>query len=145
MGEMIPDQQGRIVVVVQAPPGVGFDPAYALENSVRWRLRSVQATLVTGADVVNRVPELTITQNGSEVLRITASQSIGANSVFIFGWMEGERAFAVTGQTSRVTALPRRFYMNNSAVVAIATVGLAMADSWGNMVISAEEWIEPMA
>ncbi|MBA7628749.1 hypothetical protein ES703_36244 [subsurface metagenome] len=145
MAEMIPDQQGRIVVVEAAPAGPGVDWTHTLPLRVRWRLRTIQATLVAGPDVVDRIPELTITQNGHEIIRITVSQSLAANLTFIYGWMEGERALAVTGQTSRVTALPRQLHLNNQAIIACVTVGLTLTDQWNDVIISAEEWMEPLA
>ncbi len=145
MAEQIPSQQGRIVVVTVADPGAGVDWAFNLPIRVRWHLKRVQCKLTTGVDVAERVPELTITQGGVEVIRITASQSLAASLVFLYGWHEGERALAVTGQTSRVTALPRGLHLNDQAVIQVVTAGLTMTDDWTNIYIMAEEWIEPLA
>ncbi len=145
MGEMIPDQQGRIVVVQPAVPGMGADWNHQVPLRTRWHLKTVQCTLVTDIAVQDRVPELVITQNGIEVIRITASQVLAASLTFIFGWMEGERAAAVSGQTSRVAALPRGLHLNNQAVISVETVDLDIMDQWINAVIMAEEWIEPLA
>lgn len=145
MSDMIPGDQGRLVVVTAPAVPLGTDPNYVMPLRVRWKLKSVQATLTTGVFVGNRIPELTITQDGIEVLRITASQLQAASVIFITGWMEGERALAIVGQTSRVTALPRGYLLNNQAIIAIATVGLDAGDQWTDMYIVAEEWIEPLA
>ena len=145
MAEMIPDQQGRIVVVTATNPGMGIDWSYTLPSRVRWHLKTVQCELTTGVDVADRIPELAITQGGVEVIRITASQSLAANLVFLYGWMEGERALALTGQTSRVTALPRGLHLNDRAIISVITDGLALSDDWKDIYIMAEEWIEPLA
>lgn len=145
MAEQLPQDQGRIVVIQPTDPAMGSNPTYTQPIRVRWHLKSYQAVLATEIAVADRIPELTITQDGVEVLRITASQLLAASSTFIYGWMEGERALAVSGQTSRVTALPRSYHLNNQAVIAIETKGIQIGDQWSGVVIVAEEWIEPLA
>jgi len=145
MAQQIPDQQGRIVVVVVPNPVVGADWNYAIPVRTRWRVRSVQATLQTSVFAANRIPELTFTIGVNELLRISASQQQVASLAFITGWMEGERASLIAGQTSRVTALPRGYLLNNQAVIAVVTVALDVNDQWSDIVIVAEEWIEPLA
>jgi len=110
----------------------------------RWRLRSIQATLTTSVNAANRLPELTLTIGANELLRISASQIQLASTVFITGWMEGERALAIAGQTARVSPLPRGYLLNDEAVIAVVTSALDAADEWSDIVIVSEEWIEPL-
>lgn len=145
MAEMIPNQQGRIVVVQSADPSKGNEINYTQPARVRWRLKSFVATLVTDVTVADRLPELVIFLGVHEVLRITAAQPLGADSTFIYGWHEGERALALTDQTSRITALPRNYLLNNQAIIGTLTVNLQGNDNWSAAVIVAEEWIEPLA
>ena len=144
MAEMIPEDQGHIVLVDLGIVPAGTDPVFVMPDRVRWRLKSVQGILTTGVNVADRIPELSILFGANEVLRITASQLLAASGVFIFGWMEGERALAVAGQTSRVTALPRNFLLNNAATIQIITTAIDPADVWTDVFIVAEEWIEPL-
>jgi len=145
MAEQIPVDQGRLVLIAPADPAMGDNPSITQPQRVRWKLKSFQATLITSVTVADRVPELTITVNALEVLRITASQGTAASLTFIYGWMAGERALAVTGQTSRVTALPRNYLVNNQSIIAITTVDIDPADQWQNIRLVVEEWIEPLA
>lgn len=145
MAEMIPDQHGRILLLNPANPAKGAEIVVTQPIRVRWALKSFQVKLATGLVVADRIPELYIQQDGVEAIRITGSQSLAASGTFIYGWMEGERALSVTGQTSRVTALPRKFYMNNQAVIGTLTVGIDMDDQYSNVVVVVEEWIEPLA
>jgi len=144
MAQQIPDQQGRLVVTVVPNPGVGLDWAYAVPAQTRWRLRSVQATLTTSIVAGNRLPELAFAIGGNELLRISASQIQLASLAFITGWMEGERALAIVGQTSRVSSLPRGYLLNAGAQIAVFTVALNVGDQWSDIVIVSEEWIEPL-
>ncbi|GAH83661.1 unnamed protein product [marine sediment metagenome] len=145
MAEQIPDQQGRIAVVNVAGVAAGTDWNYVQEIRTRMWLKAVTATLITSVNIADRVPELVITQGGVEIIRITGSQLTAANTTFIYGWMEGERALAVTGQTSRVTALPRQLHLNNQAVISVTTVALDAVDQWVDIYLYFEEWIEPLA
>lgn len=140
----IPDQQGRILVINVPAPGIGFDWQYGMPVRTRWRVRSVQATLTTSVVVADRIPELFLAIGAEEVIRITASQLLAGGGAFIFGWMEGERALAIAGQTSRVTALPRGYLINNQGAIGVHTVALDVGDDWTNIIIVVEEWIEPL-
>lgn len=144
MAEQIPDQQGRIVVVQVAAPGVGFDWAYIMPIRTRWRLRSVQAQLTTSVVVANRLPELNLSIGGIDVLRVSSSQFQAASVIMLVGWMEGERALAIAGQTARVSPLPRGYLLNDQAEISVVTLGLDAGDDWVDIVIVAEEWIEPL-
>ncbi|MBA7620829.1 hypothetical protein ES703_28184 [subsurface metagenome] len=146
MAEMLPPEHGNLLLLQPASPGLGTDIVVTMPARVRWWLRSFQATLTTSANVADRVPELIISIGAIEVLRVTCAQSVAASSVFIFGWHEGERALAVTGQTSRVTALPRGYHINAGGSMATATVNLdAVGDQWSKIAVVVEEWIEPLA
>lgn len=145
MAEQIPSQQGRIVVVQVANPGVGIDWAYVMPIRTRWRLRSVQAQLTTSVNIANRLPELNLSIGGIDVLRISSSQFQAASLIMLVGWMEGERALGIAGQTARVSPLPRGYLLNDQAEISVITLGMDAADEWINIVIVAEEWIEPLA
>jgi len=144
MAEQIPDQQGRLIAIVVPNPAAGVDFLYNLPLRTRWAVRSVEATLTTVLGGANRVPELVFTIGAAPVLRITASQDLAAAGVFIFGWHEGATAQIVATQTSRVASIPPRYLLNDQGSIQVQTVALALGDTWTDIHIVVEEWIEPL-
>lgn len=145
MAEMIPDQQGRILLLTPAAPVAGADIVIAMPAGVRWRLKSFQAELTVDAIVATRVVELIIVVTGYELLRITTTRAQNASLTYVHAWHEGEAAQAVSGQLCRVGSLPKSYLINNSAVISTDTVNLQAGDQWDKVVMVVEEWIEPMS
>ena len=144
MSEQIPADQGRIVVVNVPDPLLGADWAYIMPVRTRWALRSVQALLTTSVVVADRIPELQIIMAGFMALRRTARALIPGNSALYFGWYVGGGAPAIAGQTAIGASMPERYLLNDNSEFQTQTVALDAGDQWSEIMIVAEEWIEPL-
>lgn len=123
-------------------PAAGADWTITVPTQARWRIRSVTGILTTNATVVNRIPQLQITDganvtfNGQPTVTVPASQAVavcGSPSV----------STNVVNVTGVMIPLPADTFMAAGHILKSLTTNLQGADTWTAIWIQLEEWLEP--
>lgn len=126
---------------------LGTDPAANVEISetvptgARWRLQSLQASLVTDATAANRVPALYIDDGTNEVFRVSYPINQTASLTWVNTWIGvgGPQSGAGIGV---MHAMPNNITLLAGYRLRTVTVALQATDNWGAPRLGVEEWLE---
>ncbi len=128
--------------VTGADPAAGAELSVTVPTGARWRVLSLEATLVTGAAVANRRVQWVLDDGATEYFRIvvgsdqTASQTVRYTLTMYH-----------SGHTVRILVM-----VEPLLIVGLIPAGhrlrtvtnlIAAADDWGAPELLVEEWIEP--
>jgi hypothetical protein len=126
----------------------GTDPAANTESSetvptgARWQLRLWSATLVTDANVANRVAILTV-DDGTTVLGRFAPASLQAASLsYSYTFCDiGVGASLFSGAVTQAAPMP--IQLPAGSRIRTVTASMQATDNWGAPQLLVEEWLEP--
>jgi len=145
MAEMIAADQGRLVVVPIADPGVGNDFLHQMPPNTRWRLISVTMRITTDATTADRFFSLDILLIADVIMRFPVREEALASQVRQISWFNGGLAAMDADHLSSAGSLPERCLMNNRMILASEVQGIEAGDQIDHIFAVVEEWIEPLA
>lgn len=133
-------------------PGVirsitGSDPAAAAEiletvpTNARWKLLGFRATLVTDANVANRLPRLVV-DDGSAILLRAESINFQVASTTMAHWAAVGLAKIATASQDPQWGFPVGLALPGGFRLGTSTVALQAGDNWSAPQLLVEEWIE---
>lgn len=145
MGEMIPDQQGRIVIHTITNPGAGVEFTVMLPVRVRWRVFMIYARFLPDANVITRSVRLVVGKGSVVYGRLNTTRNPVASINVNFTWYMAGHAYIPSGGNEGAGALPEKLLMNNMMTIKSSTTNLQVGDEWKDVTVMAEEWMEPLA
>lgn len=139
---------GAVGALQSATPAAGVNPELTLTVPTRVRVMSVTAVLTTSATAANRIPSLSLVQDGTVVTGIIESPLVQiASTTFRHSWIAGVAPSAPTGSAA-IAQLPSPFMMRSqvlglTAILRITTDGLQAGDQWTAISAQVEQWVDP--
>ena len=132
---------GAIIVTSLASPPAGNEWVYQVPANTRERFISVGATLTTSAQVANRQPRLTINGVAADLWFVAPGFNAVASGGYVYSWLPGCAGLI---STPPAYTLPLVDYLPATPIYTLgtATVGLQSLDTWGNIYIVTERWLD---
>lgn len=143
---------GRIVYPTEGPgdlfyqtvgqPAAGTDWLFTLPLNVRFRLRSLAATLTTSAAVANRIPRIQL-KNISALIYYqgAVNQVIAASTAAKVSAQMGQVGTATDVTTVNI-GLSGDVVLESGDSVVMNTLNLQGADQWSSIVLQFEQWLD---
>jgi hypothetical protein len=123
-------------------PSAGADFTFTMPSSVRWRVQSINAQLITSAGAGSRLPQIQIqTAGGNTVWMAPPSQAVPASTTAQVS-MSSSQVSAVTVPTLVSISLPAPLMIMPGFKINSVTSGLLAGDQWGNIFMMVEEWLD---
>lgn len=144
MNDIVPDSQGKIRAVQSAAVGGGVDQNITQPARVRWRLKSILATLITGAGGANREVSFEIVLGGVVVWKTSPANLQTATQTVAYRFGSGLGQDRAVIATFDEQPIPGDILVNNTAIIRTVTTGIIGTDQWGLMTALVEEWQEPI-
>jgi hypothetical protein len=132
---------GRLRSITGTNPAAGAEISETVPAGVRWRLLALQASMVTGAAVANRLPALVIDDGVSELWRSNPLGNLTATTTTRLSWGVDTVNAASSGGTEWEIALPP-MVLPPGARLRTSTSAIQAADDWGAPQYLVEEWLE---
>ncbi|MBA7705612.1 hypothetical protein ES703_114444 [subsurface metagenome] len=145
MAEMIPADQGRIVVVEIGDPIAGGNFYEQMPPRTRWRLISLTMRYTSDATSANRFFNLTILLVADVIMSFPVREEGLASQVRQVSWFAGGMSTMDPGHLASYGAIPERCLMNNRMILASEVQGIEAGDQIDHIFAVVEEWIEPLA
>jgi hypothetical protein len=131
---------GWVHTVAVANPPVQTEVQFLVPANVRWRLNTINCTLSTDANVINRLVGLTISAPGRAVYVGGAAQTQGASAGFVYTWAAGVPP-VFDGVAEVIQSLPNDFFLPETAQVNTLTRQMQVGDRYTNATVLVEEWL----
>ena len=130
-----PWRRARVSVPV-ADPAAGADWSAQVPAGVLWRPVAVRATLITSADVADRLPVLAVDTGNGTFLSIPATAVQAASLAWLYSWPVHGNAYQVT--TYAVAGIPE-LVLQAGWSLGVATDNLQAADQWSGITLHVVE------
>lgn len=121
-----PYRRSRIVQVV-ATPAAGADWSQAVPAGHVWRVLAARALLTADANVANRIPVLTLADEGVEVAAVPAVANITAGQAITITWAPG--LYPAAFGTNQGLPLPL-VDLEPGGSIGVSTAGKQVGDTW---------------
>ncbi len=144
MAEMIPPDQGRIVLITTTSAGGGFEISTNQPARVRWRFINFNVEFTADATGANREMYLRFLVGGVEVARFGARNIVTVNQNRIMNYSNSGGDVISTSGTLNPGFVPGDFLLNNETVIETITQNMQVGDLFGDSKLLVEEWIEPL-
>jgi hypothetical protein len=133
---------GAIRSVAGTDPAAGVEISETVPTGARWRLRSLDAALVTDGTAANREPTLTIDDGANIVAEISAGATQAATLTRRYSFTQGVQHKA--GAASTIVMAPAAdLILLAGWRIRTVTTAIVAGDNWGAPRLCVEEWMEP--
>ncbi len=142
---------GRTIGAIEGPgvlrsiagtaPAAGADVTQTVPTNARWKVRAVEATLVTSAVAGNRNPRLQVTDGVNVLYTLDVSEVVAAGTTFPLVWIMG---YPISPSPSPAGSrpFPTDSPVFGGWVIRTNTTGILGGDQWSAVRFFVEEWIE---
>ena len=128
-------------VVTSAAPAVSTDLSIQVPQSFRWRVQSLQATLVASAAAGNRIPHLVVKDSlGNVVYNYPSPGPQVAGATVIYS--AGVGVVSASNDGATVLCLPISTHLLERYTIGFVTSALQAGDQWSAMALLVKEWIQ---
>lgn len=136
---------GFIASAFVTNPGAGADWFVVVQSNVRWRIRSILATLTTNATVANRQVTVFASQGGTKFFVGPAVQNIPAGTVAQVTAM-GVSPVVAADTTKVMIPLPPDLILTGTAgfvqTLGVLTGNIQAGDQWSAIQVFVEQWLD---
>jgi len=144
MAEMIPEDQGGLVLVHPPDPAVATDLFYQIPARVRWRLISVTMRFTADVNTANRFFNLDILDIANILARFLVREEMIASQVKQITWCACSPTTMDAAHGAAMGGFPENLLLNERRVISTVVENIQAGDQIDNVYIMAEEWIEPL-
>jgi hypothetical protein len=136
---------GYVYTIASSVPGAGNDWSLGVPVNARWRIRAIQATLVTSAAVANRQVSIQVINAAGVSMKGGALTAQAASLTVSYTGM-GIAPFVAANPGLQVIPLPPDLIINGQSgivhVIQSATLNLQGGDQWSAGIALVEEWLD---
>lgn len=137
------DGPGMMLSIQNAAPGAGADFTVTVPTQARWKVRAINAQLVTAVAVATRAVELEVSDGAGNLLLIAPANVTQAASLSIRYQGSAAPYPATTIATRAFCAFPPDLVLFQGWKILSSTGSIQAADQWSVQNLIVEEWIEP--
>lgn len=133
---------GAIRSVAGTDPAANVEISEVVPTGARWRLRAIDAALVTDANVANREVTLTIDDGANVLAEVTTGVAQAASVTRRYSFAQGVQRVTAAASTIIGAPAPDLILLAGWRIRTVTTA-LQVTDNWGAPRLCVEEWIEP--
>lgn len=133
---------GNLKTTTVANPGAGLDWTYTGNANTRWKVRHINAQLVTSAAVANRNPRLLFFDSITGRLKLVPSTNDQAASLTEDYSIGPANVAGTVAALANVWSVGTEDVMRDTSQIQSSTANIQAADQWQNIHVLVEEWLK---